>query len=393
VGRRDRSDDLQWLWRPDPNTNDPVPYFICGAPTYDANNNRYEAYTTHYKWDLGFTLRDWRYVVRIANIDTTLITGASAANLINALVRAVPWMIGGSADLAPSTKTITKGAGDFNPVQWGGTYAGRNMHFGIREHAMGAIVNGMTLTGVRAFGAGFFIFSDYMRAPVRLSALMHLPSLWVFTHDSIGVGEDGPTHQPVEQLCSLRAVPNLAVWRPCDANEAVEAYRCAMRSTRTPNAMVLTRQNLPTLDRSPGACAPAAEAARGAYVLREAPGLAAGAAPDAILMASGSEVSLCLAAQDALATDGIKARVVSMPCWLAFEAQEQSWRDHVLPPAVRARVAAEAGSTLGWERWTGLDGRVVGMRGFGASAPAERNFAHFGITADAIAAAARAVVR
>jgi transketolase len=320
-------------------------------------------------------------------------TRASGGEAINALVRAVPWMIGGSADLAPSTKTITKGAGDFNPVQWGGTYAGRNMHFGIREHAMGAIVNGMVLTGVRAFGAGFFIFSDYMRTPVRLSALMHLPSLWVFTHDSIGVGEDGPTHQPVEQLCSLRAVPNLAVWRPCDANEAVEAYRCAMRSTRTPNAMVLTRQNLPTLDRSPGACAPAAEAARGAYVLREAPGLAAGAAPDAILMASGSEVSLCLAAQDALATDGIKARVVSMPCWLAFESQEQSWRDHVLPPAVRARVAAEAGSTLGWERWTGLDGRVVGMRGFGASAPAERNFAHFGITADAIAAAARAVVR
>ncbi len=314
-------------------------------------------------------------------------TRQSGGDTLNALVRSVPWMIGGAADLAPSTKTVTSGVGSFNPSTWGGSYAGRNMHFGIREHAMGAIVNGMTLTGLRAFGAGFFIFTDYMRAPLRLSALMHLPCLWIFTHDSIGVGEDGPTHQPIEQLATLRATPNMAVWRPGDANEVVHAYRWAMQSTRTPSVMVLSRQNLPTFDRTQ--CAPAEGALRGGYVLREAAGLAAGASPDAILIGTGSEVSLCLAAQDVLAKEGIRARVVSLPCWFLFDAQPAEYRDSVLPPGVRARVGAEAAAELGWARYTGLEGEVVAMRSFGASAPAGDNFKHFGITAEAVVVAAK----
>jgi transketolase len=248
---------------------------------------------------------------------------------------------------------------------------------------MGAVVNGMVQSGLRAFGAGFLIFADYMRTPIRLSALMRLPSLWVFTHDSIGVGEDGPTHQPIEQLAGLRAVPNLAVWRPCDANEVNEAYRWAMESRTTPSAVALTRQNVPTLDRT--RCAPAAGARQGGYVLLDPPG---GAAPKVILIATGSEVPLCVEAHARLAGQGIPARVVSMPCTLAFDRQPQAYRDAVLPPAVRARVAVEMGSPNGWGDYVGLDGRVIAMRSFGESGPAPKVIAHFGFTVDAVVDAA-----
>lgn len=318
-------------------------------------------------------------------------TRASGGEVLNALVTRIPWFIGGAADLAPSTKTLTKGVGSFNAPEWGGTFDGRNMHFGIREHAMGAIVNGMTLTGLRAFGAGFFIFTDYMRAPIRLSALMRIHSLWVFTHDSIGVGEDGPTHQPIEQLAALRAVPGLAVWRPCDANEAAMAYTWALSQRDLPSVMALTRQDLPTLDRT--VCAPAEHALKGGYVLREAAGLKTGELPDVILVGTGSEVHLCLEAQGTLATQGVRARVVSLPCWMAFDSQPEAYRHQVLPPTVRARVGAEAAAELGWGRYLGLEGAFVGMHSFGASAPASAVYKHFGITADAVVQAALRVTK
>ena len=310
-------------------------------------------------------------------------TRSSGGKALNSIMERVPWMVGGSADLSPSNKTLLKGAGTFNPPEFGGTYEGRNMHFGIREHAMGAIVNGMVLSGLRAFGAGFLVFADYMRAPMRLAALMRIPSLWVFTHDSIGVGEDGPTHQPIEQLSNLRAVPNLAVWRPCDANEVNEAYRWAMESRHTPSIVALTRQNVPTLDRT--RCAPAAGAQRGGYVLLDP---ADGRAPEVILIATGSEVSLCVDAHARLAERGIPARVVSMPCTLAFDRQPQEYRDSVLLPSVRARVAVEMASPFGWGDYVGLDGRVIAMRSFGESGPAPKVIAHFGFTVDAVVEAA-----
>ena len=309
-------------------------------------------------------------------------TRSSGGRALNSVMERVPWMLGGSADLSPSNKTALKGAGTFNAPEFGGTYEGRNMHFGIREHAMGAVVNGMVLSGLRAFGAGFLIFSDYMRTPIRLSALMRIPALWVFTHDSVGVGEDGPTHQPVEQLAGLRAVPNLAVWRPCDGNEANEAYRWAMQSPETPSAIALTRQNVPTLDRT--RCAPASGAMRGGYVLLDP----ADGAPEVILIGTGSEVSLCVDAHAQLAARGVRARVVSMPCTLAFARQDQGYRDSVLPPSIRARVAVELGSPLGWHEWVGLDGAVIGITAFGESAPAGKLIAHFGFTADAVVQAA-----
>jgi transketolase len=315
-------------------------------------------------------------------------TRGSGGKALNSIMERVPWMMGGSADLSPSNKTMLKGAGTFNAPEFGGAYGGRNMHFGIREHAMGAVVNGMVQSGLRAFGAGFLIFADYMRTPIRLSALMRLPSLWVFTHDSIGVGEDGPTHQPIEQLAGLRAVPNLAVWRPCDANEVNEAYRWAMESRTTPSAVALTRQNVPTLDRT--RCAPAAGARQGGYVLLDPPG---GAAPKVILIATGSEVPLCVEAHARLAGQGIPARVVSMPCTLAFDRQPQAYRDAVLPPAVRARVAVEMGSPNGWGDYVGLDGRVIAMRSFGESGPAPKVIAHLGFTVDAVVDAATALTK
>ena len=270
-------------------------------------------------------------------------------------------MLGGSADLGSSNKTILtfEGAGDFEP----GTRGGRNLHFGIREHAMAAAVNGMSVSKLRAFGATFFIFSDYARPAIRLSALMELPAIWVFTHDAMGDGEDGPTHQPVEQLASFRAEPGLVVLRPADANEVVEAYRYIMQLKHKPAVLALSRQALPTLDRSKYASA--SGLARGAYVLADPPG----GKPDVILIASGSEVSLCVEAHEEFAAEGIRSRVVSMPSWDIFEDQPRAYRDSVLPPEITARVAVEQASTFGWERYVGQSGRIIGMKTFGASAP------------------------
>ena len=305
---------------------------------------------------------------------------ASSGKVLNAVAKNVPWMVGGSADLAPSNKSdlTFDGAGELLPDS-----IGRNMHFGIREHAMGSICNGMALSGLRAYGATFFVFTDYMRPPMRLAALMKLPVLYIFTHDSIGVGEDGPTHQPVEHMAALRAIPNLAVFRPADANEVAEAYRTAMQLTDMPSAMVLTRQNLPTVDREKFGSA--SGVAQGGYVLADA----ADGKPDVVLMASGSEVSLCLEAYEQLTADGVKARVVSMPCWELFDKQSQEYQDSVLPPECNNRVAVEAGIVMGWEKYIGRCGKFVGMKGFGASAPFSVLMDYFGITKDSIVNAAK----
>ncbi|MEW6320483.1 MAG: transketolase [Acidobacteriota bacterium] len=316
--------------------------------------------------------------------DANGISGRDASGaVLNALARRVPWLLGGAADLAPSTKTrlTFPGAGDYGDTN----RAGRNIHFGVREHAMGAVLNGLALSKLRAFGSQFLIFSDYSRPTLRLSALMELPVIYIYTHDSIGVGEDGPTHQPVEHLASLRAIPGLRVFRPADANEVVESWRCILPMRHEPVALVLSRQALPTLDRT--RYASAAGVARGAYVLATAPG----GPPEVILMATGSEVSLCVAAHEELVASGVRSRVVSMPCWELFEEQDQPYRDSVLPPAVTARVAVEQASTFGWERYTGLAGRVIGMRSFGASAPLKALLTRFGFTVNAVVAAAREV--
>jgi transketolase len=292
----------------------------------------------------------------------------------------LPHVIGGAADLSSSTLTTIEDGGTVEP----GSYEGRNIYFGVREHAMGAIVNGLTLHGFRALGSTFLIFSDYMKNTVRLAALMGLPSLFVYTHDSIGLGEDGPTHQPIEQLPGLRAIPNLYVVRPADANETVLAWRFAMWQQKSPVAIVETRQGLPILDPD---TVPLDAVERGAYVLKDASG---GAEPDVVLMGTGSEVKLCLAAQELLEADGAAARVVSVPCAERFLEQDDLYRDEVLPPGVRARVAVEAAATLGWERFTGDLGAVVGMHSFGASAPDKALFQHFGFTPQRVAEEARA---
>jgi len=308
-------------------------------------------------------------------------TRESSGKVLNALAQNVPWLIGGSADLATSNKTNLKfeGAGDFQA----GEYAGRNLHFGVREHVMGASVNGLTVSGIRAFGATFFNFSDYMRASIRLSALMEQPSIFVFTHDSIGVGEDGPTHQPIEQLASLRAMPNLVVLRPGDANEVVEAWKIIAQLKHQPAVLVLTRQPLPTFDRTKYGVA--SGTAKGGYVLADAPG----GKPDVILLGTGSEVSLCIEAYEKLKAEGIPARVVSMPSWDIFEQQDAAYKESVLPPAVTARVSVEMAATFGWERYVGLKGRKIGMHRFGASAPLKDLLKFFGFTADAVVAEAR----
>jgi transketolase len=305
----------------------------------------------------------------------------SAGQVLNVIARNVPWLIGGAADLAPSTKTrlTFAAAGDLEP----GSPGGRNLHFGIREHAMGAAVNGLALSKVRAYGSGFLIFSDYMRMPIRLSALMEIPAIWIFTHDSIGLGEDGPTHQPIEQIASLRAIPGLVVLRPADANEVVEAWRVIMQLRHEPAVLVLSRQALPTLDRT--RYAPASGVARGAYVLADAEG----GAPEVLLLATGSEVSLAVAAHEQLTSEGVRARVVSMPSWELFEQQDQDYRDGVLPPTVTARVAIEEASTLGWERYVGLTGQIIGMHTFGTSAPLKELQRRFGFTPEQVVAAAR----
>ncbi len=305
----------------------------------------------------------------------------SSGQVLNALAEVVPWLIGGSADLSPSTKTRLTfgGAGDFEP----GSHGGSNLHYGIREHAAAAVSNGMSVTKLRPFWSGFLIFSDYARGAIRLSALMEIPVLHVFTHDSIGVGEDGPTHQPVEQLASLRAVPGLLVFRPADANEVVETWRVVMALRHEPAALVLSRQPLPTFDRT--GLGAAAGVARGAYVLAEA----TAGPPDVLLLATGSEVQLAMAARSELEAEGIATRVVSMPCWDLFERQPQSYRDEVLPPAVRARVSVEQASTLGWDRYIGDGGAAIGMHTFGASAPLKQLLIKFGFTPDRVAEVAR----
>jgi transketolase len=310
-----------------------------------------------------------------------LATRESSGQVLNAVARNVPWLIGGAADLGPSTKTrlTVEGAGDLQRD----TPGGRNLHFGIREQAMGAIVNGLALTKVRAYGAGFFIFSDYMREPVRLSALMEIPTTWIFTHDSIGVGEDGPTHQPVEQLASLRAIPGLLVLRPADANEVVEAWRVIMQRQREPAVLVLTRGAVPTFDRE--RYASAAGLARGAYVMADAEG----GPPEVLLIGTGSEVALCVAAYEQLRTEGIRARVVSMPSWELFEKQSPAYRDSVLPPTVTARVAVEAAARFGWTQYAGSGGAILAMETFGASAPLQQLLHKFGFTAEHVVAAAK----
>ena len=300
------------------------------------------------------------------------------------LAQNIPWLIGGSADLATSNKTTLKfeGAGDFQAA----TPAGRNLHFGVREHVMGASVNGLTVSGIRAFGATFFNFSDYMRASIRLAALMQCPSIFIFTHDSIGVGEDGPTHQPIEQLASLRAMPNLIVLRPGDANEVTEAWKIIAQLQSSPVALVLTRQNLPTLDRSKYASA--AGVTKGAYVLADA----GGGKPDVILLGTGSEVSLCVDAYEKLKAEGIKARVVSMPSWEIFEQQDAAYKESVLPSDVTARISVEMAATFGWARYTGLKGRNIGMHRFGASAPLKDLLKYFGFTVDAVVKESRSAM-
>jgi transketolase len=309
-----------------------------------------------------------------------LATRDSSAKVLNAIAKNDPWLMGGSADLYPSTKTrlTFDGAGDFEA----GHYNARNFHFGIREHSMGAIVNGMVLSKLRAYGSTFFIFSDYMKMPIRLSAVMEVPSIWIFTHDSIGVGEDGPTHEPIEQLITMRAVPGLMTLRPADANEVIEAWKIIMQQQKEPVALVLTRQALPTFDRTKYASA--AGVARGAYILADAEG----GKPQVILIATGSEVYLCIDAYEKLKADGIRARVVSMPSWDLFEHQDQRYRDQVLPPDVTARVAVEMASTLGWAKYTGPTGRIIGMHTYGASAPLKDLQKHFGFTSDAVIQAA-----
>jgi len=297
----------------------------------------------------------------------------SSGKVLNAVAKNVPWLIGGAADLSPSTKTrlTFDGAGDFNEEN----RLGRNFHFGIREHAMGSILNGLSLSKVRPFGSGFFIFTDYMRPTFRLACLMEIPTIYVFTHDSIGVGEDGPTHQPVEQLASLRAIPGLITLRPADANEVVEAWRFIMPLQHQPACLVLSRQNLPTFDRAK--YAPAAGLAQGAYILADSDGKA-----DVLLMATGSEVSLCVEAHEKLRAQGIKSRVVSMPSWEIFEKQPLEYRRKVIPPEVKARVAVEQASDFGWERYVGDHGRVIAMETFGASAPLKELLKRFGFTAE-----------
>ena len=311
-------------------------------------------------------------------------TRESSGKVLNVLAQNIPWLVGGSADLAKSNKTnlVFEGAGDFFPEE----YAGRNVHFGVREHGMGAITNGLTLSTLRGFCATFFNFSDYMRASMRLAALMEIPVLFIFTHDSIGVGEDGPTHQPIEQLASLRAMPNMTVIRPGDANEVTEAYKVAIQQLHGPTTLVFSRQAMPTLDRTKYASA--AGVAKGGYVLLDAEG----GKPDVILIGTGTELQHCVAAAEKLKADGIKVRVVSLPSFELFEKQDAAYRDSVLPPSVAARVSVEMGTTFGWDRYVGPKGKSIGMHSFGASAPLKDLLKKFGFEVENVIAAAKQVL-
>jgi transketolase len=318
--------------------------------------------------------------------DVPMIATRKAGNeALQWAANAVPHLIGGSADLAPSTLQVIKDAGNVQA----GAYDGRNLHFGIREHAMGATVNGLVLSGFRAFGSTFLIFSDYMKAAIRLASVMRIPSIFIFTHDSIGLGEDGPTHQPIEQLAMLRAQPNIYVVRPAGANETAQAYKFALSQTETPTVIVLSRQGLPVW-RPSGVPKTAVE--RGAYVLRES-FKGRDEPPDLILIATGSEVHLCNGAAALLEADGIATRLVSMPCMERFEEEDSEYRESVLPSQVRARLCVEALSAFGWHRWAGDAGEVIGMKTFGASAPAKDAFEHFGFTPERVAEAGRNVVK
>jgi transketolase len=326
---------------------------------------------------------NWSKDIPVFPPDKKGIPGREAsAKVLNAIAPNLPWIVGGSADLSPSTKTrlTFPSAGDFQGVN----PAGRNLHFGIREHSMSAILNGLALSKLRPFGSGYLVFSDFARAAIRLSALMEIPVTHIFTHDSIGVGEDGPTHQPIEHLISLRAIPNLVVMRPCDANEVAEAWRVILTMPRQPVALILSRQALPTFDRKRFAAA--SGLAQGAYVLADADG----GKPDVLLMATGSEVSLCVEAYEELTRQGIRARVVSMPSWELFERQSEEYRRTVLPPSVKARVAVEQASTFGWCRYVGIDGAILGMKTFGASAPLKVLQKEFGFTTAHVVEAAKA---
>ncbi len=306
-------------------------------------------------------------------------TRKSDSQVLNAVAKNVPWLLGGSADLHPSTFTLISGEADFERA----SYEGRNFHFGIREHTMGSILNGMALSRLRPYGSSFLIFTDYMRPPIRLAALMDIPVIFIYTHDSIGLGEDGPTHQPIEQLMSLRAIPRLLVFRPADANEVAETWRVIMPIQHQPVLMAFTRQGVPTFDRTKYASA--AGVAKGAYIMADA----AGGKPELILMGTGSEVQLCVGAYEKLTAEGVKARVVSMPCWELFEKQSPEYKNQVLPPDVRARVAVEAGTSMGWREYVGNDGIVVARDDFGASAPIKDLMTHFGFTVDNVVAKAR----
>ncbi len=364
-----------------------------GARARRAWNDRYTGYRAQYP-QLAAEIEQmqrrelpagWDRGLPVFPADAKGIAGREASGqVLNVLAQNIPWFLGGSADLGPSNKTTLKyeGAGDFQP----GRPQGKNLHFGIREHAMAAIVNGMSLSKLRPFGATFFIFSDYARPAIRLSALMELPTLMVFTHDAMGDGEDGPTHQPVEQLASLRAIPGMTVMRPGDANEVVEAYRHVVQYKHRPAVLVLSRQPLPTLDRNKYAAA--SGVARGAYVLADA----LGGKPEVILIASGSEVWLAVEAHERLQNEGIRSRVVSMPSWDVFEQQKQAYRDSVLPPGVEARVAVEQASSFGWERYVGTRGRVIGMHTFGASAPLRALQEKFGFEPEHLVAVAKQVL-
>ena len=361
-----------------------------GALARDAWNARLESYRAHCP-ELAAQLHQmqrrelpphWDSALQAFPADVKgLATREASGKVLAAISAQVPWLLGGAADLAPSTKTALGHTGAFEPPA---RYAGRNLHFGIREHAMCAIASGLALSGLRPFAASFFIFTDYCRGAIRLSAMMGLPVIYIWTHDSISMGEDGPTHQPVEQLASFRAMPGMVLLRPADANEVVEAWRVVMQLTDRPASLVLSRQALPTLDRSKYASA--SGVVRGAYVLADA----AGGKPDVLLLATGSEVALCIGAFEQLTREGVRARVVSMPSWDLFESQSAEYRDSVLPPAVTARVSVEAASPLGWERHVGQRGTIIGMRSFGISAPGKVAEAHFGFDVAHVVAAAKA---
>ena len=363
---------------------------LRGAGAHETWRARFAAYRVQYP-DMAAQIeqvqqrelpKGWDAVLPVFQPDAKgLATRDASGQVLNAVAAHVPWLLGGAADLAPSTKTTLafNFAGAFEPA----SPTGRNFHFGIREHAMCAAAGGMALSGLRPFAASFFIFSDYARGAIRLAAMMGLPVIYVWTHDSIAMGEDGPTHQPVEQLASFRAMPGMLLLRPADANEVVEAWRVVMPLRDQPASLVLSRQALPTLDRS--RYASAAGVARGAYVLADA----ADGRPDVLLLASGSEVALCIAAYEQLTLEGMKARVISMPSWDLFERQDEAYREHVLPEAVHARVSVEAASALGWDRYVGRHGAILSMHSFGLSAPGKAVQAHFGFDVAHVHAAAR----